>query len=52
MNKEDVQISIQISLKFIPHRPTDINLPFIPSDNGLTLNRQKNIIWTDGVLLL
>ena len=38
--------SIKISLKFVPKSPID-NLLALVLDNGLVLNKQQPIIWTN-----
>ena len=42
---ENVSISIEISLKFVPQGP--INITSIGSDNGLAPTRRQVIIWTN-----
>ena len=45
--KSFICISIWISLKFAPKSPIDNDPLSIGLDNGLTLNRQQAIIWTN-----
>ena len=44
--KENVIISIKISLKFVPKGPIN-NILSIGSDNGLAPARRQAIIWTN-----
>ena len=43
---ENVWISIEISLKFVPRGPIN-NVPAFGSDNGLAPARRQAIIWTN-----
>ena len=45
---ENIWISTNMSLKFIPEGPIDYILALIGSDNGLVPNRRQVIIWTIG----
>ena len=44
---ENVLISINMSLNYIPEGPIDYISALIGSDNGLTPNRRQVIIWTN-----